>query len=278
MIKAIISNSFNYMVNSIKNIKKQDKIIKELEKEIEELKYKDQLKNEFINIAAHGIKTPIQPIIALAELLQHDRIIDNIEKNKEYLDIISRNSKRLKQITDDVLDVARIESGSFFLTKEKFNLKEMIIDILKENEQIIQHKKNLKLIYESSETNQIIIEADRNRLSQVIHNMLNNAINFTNEGSIIVIVERKKDNINNKGNEILVSIKDIGTGIDSEILPKLFEKFATKSTIAGGTGLGLFISKNIIEMHGGKIWATNNDEENKEGVGSTFTFSLPVKQ
>src|SRR5687768_14867109 len=130
MIKAIISNSFNYMVNLIKNTKKQDKLIKELEKANEELKYKDQLKNEFINIAAHEIKTPIQPIIALAELLQHDGIIDNIEKNKEYLDIIFRNLKRLKQLSDDVLDTARIESGSFSLTKEKFNLKEMITDIL----------------------------------------------------------------------------------------------------------------------------------------------------
>jgi signal transduction histidine kinase len=267
------------MVNLIKNIKKQDKIIKELEKANEELKYKHQLKNEFINIAAHEIKTPIQPIIALAELLQQDGIIHNTEKNKEYLDIIFRNSKRLKQLSDDVLDTARIESGFFSLTKEIFNLKEMITDILKEYEQIIQHIKNLKLIYESSETNQIIIEADRNRLSQIIHNLLNNAINFTNEGSIIVIVERKRDNINGKGDEILVSIKDTGTGIASAILPKLFEKFTTKSTIAGGTGtgLGLFISKSIIEKHGGRIWATNNDEENKEGMGSTFTFSLPVK-
>ena len=182
------------------------------------------------------------------------------------------------QISEDVLDVARIESGSFSLKKEKFNLNELITEILKEYEQKIQNKKNLKLIYESSETNQIIIEADRNRLSQVIHNLLNNAIKFTNEGSIVVIVERKKDNINGKGDEILVSIKDTGTCIHPEILPKLFEKFATKSTIAGGTGLGLFISKNIIEMHSGKIWATNNDEENKEGMGSTFIFSLPVRQ
>ena len=126
-------------------------------------------------------------------------------------------------------------------------------------------------------TNEIIIEADRNRLSQVIHNLLNNAIKFTNEGSITVIVERKKDNTNDKYDEILVSIKDTGTGIHSEILPKLFTKFATKSPIAGGTGLGLFISKSIIEMHGGKIWATNNNEKDKD-VGSTFTFSLPVKK
>jgi signal transduction histidine kinase len=262
---SVLSNSFNYIANYIKNIKKQDElIIKELEKANEELKYKDQLKNDFINVAAHEIKTPIQPIIALTEILRQEEGIINTEKNKQYLDIISRNSKRLKQITDDVLDIARIESGSFSLNKEKFNLQEMITDILKDYEQsIIQYKKNLKIIYESFETNQIIIEADRTRLCQVFRNLLNNAIKFTNEGSIIVVVQQKE-------NEILVSIKDTGTGIHPEVLPKLFEKFATK-TMRGGTGLGLFISKSIIEMHGGKIWATNN----KEGIGSTFTFSLP---
>jgi signal transduction histidine kinase len=154
------------MVNYIKNIKKQDALINDLKKANEELKYKDQLKNDFINIAAHEMKTPIQPIIALAEVLQQEGGINNIEKNKQYLDIIFRNSKRLKQLTDDLLDVARIETGSFFLNKEKFCLREMITDILKEYEQsIIQHKKNLKLIYEPSDNNnQIIIEADRNRL------------------------------------------------------------------------------------------------------------------
>ena len=181
------------MVSFIKNIKKQDELINELKKANEELKYKDQLKNDFINIAAHEMKTPIQPIIALAEVLQQEGGINNIEKNKQYLDIIFRNSKRLKQLTDDLLDVARIETGSFFLNKEKFRLREMITDILKEYEQTIQHKKNLKLIYEFNDNNnQIIIEADRNRLCQVIRNLLNNAIQFTNEGSITVIVERKE--------------------------------------------------------------------------------------
>jgi signal transduction histidine kinase len=179
------------------------------------------------------------------------------------------------------LDVAKIETGSFFLNKEKFSLREMIIDILKEYEQIkIQHKKNLKLIYESSDTdNQIIIEADRKKLCQVIRNLLNNAIHFTNEGSITVIVRERKKNdiINGKSDEILVSIKDTGTGIHPEILSKLFTKFSTKS-LKDGTGLGLFISKSIIEMHSGKIWATNNNEEDREDLGSTFTFSLPVKE
>ncbi len=123
--------------------------------------------------------------------------------------------------------------------------------------------------------NKIIVEADKNRLCQVISNLLNNAIKFTDEGSITVIVGTKK--INNNSNKVIVSIKDTGTGIDSEILPKLFTKFATKSPMPG-TGLGLFISKSIIEMHGGSIWAFNNDEKNKDDRGSTFTFSLPVKE
>jgi signal transduction histidine kinase len=272
---SVISNSFNYMVNFIKNIKTQDKLIKELEKANEELKYKDKLKNEFINVAAHEIKTPIQPIVALSELLQQEGI-NNIEKNKQLLDIILRNSKRLKQLTEELLDVASIESGSFFLKKEKFNLNEMITYVLREFEETIQNKNNIKFFLEFNDNKEIIIEADRNRLSQVIHNLLHNAIKFTTDGSITVIVERKKDNINDKYDEILVSIKDTGTGIHPEVLPKLFTKFATKSPIAG-TGLGLFISKSIIVMHGGKIWATNNKEKDK-GVGSTFTFSLPVKQ
>jgi signal transduction histidine kinase len=275
---SVIGNSFNYMVNFIKNIKTQDKLIKELEKANEELQYKDQLKNEFINVAAHEIKTPIQPIIALSELLQQEGI-NNIEKNKQLLDIILRNSKRLKQLTEELLDVASIESGSFFLKKEKFNLKEMITNALKEYEQTIQNKNNIKFFLEFKDNNDeiIIVEADRNRLSQVIYNLLHNAIKFTKDGSITVIVERKKDNTNDKYDEILVSVKDTGTGIHPEVLPKLFTKFTTKSPIAG-TGLGLFICKSIIEMHGGKIWATNNKEDGtNEGVGSTFTFSLPLK-
>ena len=248
---SLLSNSFNNMVNYIKNIKKQEELIKELEKANEELKYKDHLKNEFINIAAHELRTPIQPILGLCELLRERDT--TIEKDEEILDVIIRNSKRLMKLAEDILNVTRIESGSFSLTKTKFNLKELITEILREYEQTIQLKTNLKLIYESSEINEIIIEADRNRLCQVIQNLLKNAIQFTKEGSITVIVQTKE-------NEILVSIKDTGTGIHLEVLPKLFTKFATK-TMTGGTGLGLFISKSIIEMHGGRIWATNNKKE-----------------
>jgi signal transduction histidine kinase len=277
---SFLSESFNSMVTAIKNyIKKQNQLTKQLEKANEELKYRDQLKDEFIHVAAHELKTPIQPILGLCELLR-DRKTD-IVKDEEILDVIIRNSKRLMKLAEDILNVARIESGSFFLKKERFDIGELISEIMNDiKEEIVENKKNIKLffeLYNGNNNNKIIVEADKNRLSQVISNLLNNAIKFTDEGSITVIVGTKKIN-NNNSNKVIVSIKDTGTGIDSEILPKLFTKFATKSPIAGGTGLGLFISKSIIEMHGGSIWAFNNDEKNKDDRGSTFTFSLPVKE
>jgi len=278
---SFLIESFNSMITSIKNyIKKQNQLTTELAKANEELKYRDQLKDEFIHVAAHELKTPLQPILGLCELLR-DRKTD-IVKDEEILDVIIRNSKRLMKLAEDILNVAKIESGSFSLKKERFDIGELISEIMNDiEEKIVENKKNIKLFLElyngnnNNNNNKIIVEADKNRLSQVISNLLNNAINFTNEGSITVIVGTKKINNNNK---VIVSIKDTGTGIDSEILPKLFTKFATKSPIAGGTGLGLFISKSIIEMHGGSIWAFNNDEKNKDDRGSTFTFSLPVKE
>jgi signal transduction histidine kinase len=278
---SFLSESFNSMVTAIKNyIEKQNQLTKQLEKANEELKYRDQLKDEFIQVAAHELKTPIQPILGLSELLR-DRKTD-IVKDEEILDIIIRNSKRLMKFAEDILNVARIESGSFILKKERFDIGELISEIMKDiEEKIVENKKNIKMffeLYNGNNNNKIIVEADKNRLSQVISNLLNNAVKFTDEGIITIIVERKKDD-NNNSNKVIVSIKDTGTGIDSEILPKLFTKFATKSPIAeGGTGLGLFISKSIIEMHGGSIWAFNNDEKNKDDRGSTFTFSLPVKE
>ena len=247
---SFLSESFNSMVTAIKNyIKKQNQLTKQLEKANEELKSRDQLKDEFINVAAHELKTPLQPILGLCELLR-DRKTD-IVKDEEILDVIIRNSKRLMKLAEDILNVARIESGSFFLKKERFDICELISEIMNDiEEKIVENKKNIKLFFKlqngNNNNDKIIVEADKNRLSQVISNLLNNAIKFTDEGSITVIVGTKKINNNNTSNKVIVSIKDTGTGIDSEILPKLFTKFTTKSAIVGGTGLGLFISKSII--------------------------------
>jgi signal transduction histidine kinase len=275
---SVLSDSFNSMVNSIKNyVNKQNELTKKLKDANEELKNNDRLKDEFINVAAHELRSPIQPILGLSEFLRSNKGRENgsssnsaamsLEKEEELLDVIVRNSKRLRELAEDILDVAKIEGGSLLLKKEKFNIKEMITEILSEYEQKIKNIKNIKLSYDSQGNDSITIEADRSRLCQVVYNLLSNAVKFTNEGSVTVITEKKdKDD-----NFILLSIHDTGTGIDSEMLPKLFTKFATKSQ-TGGTGLGLFISKSIIEKHGGKMWAENNSN----GKGATFAFSLPI--
>ena len=273
-----LSQSFNLMVNSIKNfVTKQNDLTKKLEKANEELHHKYLIKEEFINVASHELRTPIQSILGLSELLQFRTLKNitniqdiNIQKYEEIVDVIIRNCRRILQLTNDILDVAKIERGSLILNTEKFDLREMIIEILREYEHTIKNRNNVKFVFESPDINHntIEIEADKGRLSQVIHNLLSNAIKFTKEGQITVIVQRNE-------NEIIVSIKDTGSGIDQELFPKLFTKFTTYSLGSGGTGLGLFISKSIIEKHGGKIWATNNTI-NSEDRGSTFAFSLPI--
>ncbi|HYY66473.1 MAG TPA: HAMP domain-containing sensor histidine kinase [Nitrososphaeraceae archaeon] len=266
---SILSESFNSMLSSIRDyIKYQNELKNEIQKANEELKNKNRLMDEFIKVAAHELRTPIQPILGLSEIIRCK--VDNKEHRKS-LDVIIRNSKRLQQLTEDILDVSKIESGSLILNKEKFNLEDMIRDILRDYSHNIESKNdNLKLSYKSREEDgTFIIEGDKSRLSQVISNLLSNAIKFTNEGSIDVIVEIKD---NNNENIVVVRVRDTGTGIHSEIFPRLFSKFATKSRTGGGTGLGLFISKSIIEKHGGRIWAENNSD----GRGATFSFTLPI--
>jgi signal transduction histidine kinase len=223
------------------------------------------MKSEFINIAAHELRTPIQPILGLADILRSKETDGGREA--EFLDVIIRNAKRLQRLTEDILDISRIESKSLDLKKESFNLSEMILSaIVDSNDQVAKEHKdtNLKLEFIDSKEG-IFIEADKNRINQVISNLLSNAIKFTDEGTVSISAVPNT-------NQIVMSITDTGSGIDSEILPRLFTKFATKSR--RGTGLGLFISKSIIEAHGGKIWGKNNCPE---GKGATFGFSLPFQ-
>ena len=227
----------------------------------EQLKIHDKMQKEFINVAAHELRTPIQPILGLAEVLQHG-IKDTHQIH--LTDVIIRNAKRLQRLTEDILDVTKIESQSLQLNKEQFNLREMMLNAIADSNNQLKKDSNIKLELVSKED--VFVKADKARLNQVIANLLSNAIKFTQEeGGIITI---RTEIINSR---ILVSIKDTGTGIDPEILPRLFTKFVTKPE-TGGTGLGLFISKSIIEAHGGSIWAENN----KDGKGASFTFSLPT--
>jgi signal transduction histidine kinase len=239
----------------------------------DQLKIHDKMQKEFINIAAHELRTPIQPIIGLSEVLRSKKrpyalggMEDEQQMHDEFLDVIIRNAKRLGRLTQDILDITKIESQSLTLNKEKFNLSQLIGDAVEDyRNQLAKENtdgKNIKLKITSS-NEPLWVEADRTRIHQVLSNLLSNAIKFTKEGMIFIMAERKDK-------EIFVSVSDVGTGIHPEIMPKLFTKFATKSNT--GTGLGLYISKSIVEAHRGRIWAKNNPDSK----GSTFTFTLPV--
>ena len=241
----------------------------------EKLKAYSKMQREFINSAAHELRTPIQPILGITEILrfggEHDKISGK-QKLNESLDIILRNARRLSELADNVLSVSLIESQSLKLEKELFNLNGIIVDNIKSAKRQflpIGIKSNLKIIYDrASETEaDVYVNADKYKISQVVYNLLNNAIKFTKEGSITISIKRKGGEGENK-KAIVVSVKDTGEGIDSEMLPRLFTRFATKSF--AGTGLGLFVSKHIIEAHDGEIWAENN----AEGKGATLSFTL----
>ncbi|MCJ7636850.1 MAG: ATP-binding protein [Nitrososphaeraceae archaeon] len=232
----------------------------------EKVKESEKMKSEFINIAAHELRTPIQPILGLTDII-YSKIKD--EELHELLDIIMRNAKRLKRLTDNLLDITKIEGRSLMLNKEKFNLNILISEVLKDYVNKQKNQPKLEIVYDFKHKEDIIVEADRDRLSQVIHNLLDNALKFTihNRQMIFVIIDKKKE-----GKEIIVSVKDTGEGISDKILSKLFTKFATSDQTTG-TGLGLYICKNIIEAHGGRISAENNSD----GKGATFRFTLPLQ-
>ena len=272
-----LSECFNSMIDSIRDhIRRQTELTKQLEAANEELKQKDRLKDEFINVAAHELRTPIQPILGLSEVLRSRKVSDlglNIADD-EFLSIIIRNAKRLQQLSADILDIAKIEGHTLILKKEQFDVNEIISDaVVDYRNQIEQDGKNRNewnLLYKNSGQD-IFIEADKGRIIQVISNLVSNAVKFTKVGTVTVAAEKVEEN---DRQQVIISIKDTGTGIDPEMLPKLFTKFATKSDKGTGIGLGLFISKSIIEAHGGSIWAENN----KDGKGATFAFSMPINK
>jgi signal transduction histidine kinase len=248
-----------------RNLIEREEVIRS---QYERLKESDKMQKEFINIASHEMKTPTQAILGFSNLLE-----THPEKKMEINQGIKRNAARLQRLTNDILDVTRIESHTLKLNKERFNLNDLISHIIEDYRNQIDNV-HIQLMHNSDKTsdynennNLVVVEADKSRLTQVISNLLSNSIKFTNsEGSISVSSEKKNS-------LVIVSVKDTGTGIDPEIMPKLFTKFATKSQTSG-TGLGLFISKSIIEAHGGKIWGENYIHDTKRG--SIFAFSLPL--
>jgi signal transduction histidine kinase len=287
---SLLSESFNSMVQSIKNyVKKQYQLTSELKELNEQLKYKDQLKDQFINIAAHELKTPIQPILGLSEIIRSRSTATATQtQDEEFLEIIIRNAKRLQGLSEKILDISKIENRILRLDKEKFNINEKLRDVIKD---IRSRENEVEIMFAEPNVDPVIVDADMIRIDEVISNLLTNAVESAKNGvkggsrayvhdhktiDVFTAIKSKeryddKDTINGKKErEIAISIRDRGTGIDPEIQKKLFTIFATKSE--RGSGLGLFISKGIIEAHGGKIWAENN----ADGRGATFSFSLPI--
>ena len=246
-----------------------DKKTAELKNANEELKKHDRMQKEFINIASHEIKTPTQALLSYSELLQR-----HPQQSQQISDAILRNAKRLQKLTQDILDVTKIESNTLKLDKEMFRLNEFLITIIEDfKNDVKKESQNIKIHYDPKKD--VTMEADKGRLIQVFSNLLNNAIKFSKrkEGNIYIetqLPQLQNKNDRNLSEQIIISVKDDGQGIDKDILPRLFTKFASKSET--GIGLGLFITKSIIEAHGGKIWAENN----RDGSGSIFYIRLPI--
>ncbi len=231
----------------------------------EQLKAYSAAQKEFINIAAHELRTPVQPILGLSQVLLTEK---KGWERPELLRVINRNAERLQQLIENILDVTKIESQSLHLKMQRFNLNDLVSNIILEHKnQIERQQSDRKIILDSKD--EINMVGDKSRISQAISNLLGNAIKFTEEkGDILISVERNKET---DKNVVIVSVKDTGTGVDPEMVPRLFTKFASKSEL-GGTGLGLYISKSIIDAHSGRIWCENNSD----GKGATFSFSLPL--
>ena len=235
----------------------------------EELKVHDKMQKEFINIASHEIKTPLQAILSASQLLQMYP-----ERQKKFASAIQRNAIRLQRLSNDILDVAKIESGSLKLNKELFDLNEIISNIVEDYKTIIINDNHSIKLYFKPSNYALFVEAEKERIAGVISNLLSNAIKFTKKGEIFVSIE--KENSNSINPYALVTVKDNGEGIDPEILPKIFSKFITKSY--EGLGLGMYISKNMVEAHGGKIWTENKNNNKNGNRGAIFYFTLPLSK
>lgn len=226
----------------------------------DQLEAYEKMQRDFINIAAHELRTPMQPILGALEMLKSNEI-----EREEALDLIARNAKRAERLATVILDVSRLENNSFRLNRSDLDLHATVADAVDEQRLIIEKEgkaRSLKILFEDKTQESLSLHADKDRISEIVHNLLNNAVNHTESGTIKVTLETE-------GKKIICKVIDNGSGIRDDVQRKLFTKFMTTS--AKGMGLGLFISKNIIEAHGGEIWATNN----RDGSGATFAFSLP---
>jgi signal transduction histidine kinase len=282
-----------------KEVKRRTKELEELNKQLasanEQLKINDKMQKEFINVAAHELRTPLQPIISYSALA----LKDEVDKS-EAMQVIDKHANRLRKLSTELLDVSRIEGGNFPYKMEKVRINDLILDVInntaivkaKANNNIRRSNKGKKWNAIKQEEEVLIdvdldhnieeIYADKDRIDQVLSNVIDNAIKFTKKGKIkiesrriLISGQQEEEEKKKKNNKIEIKISDTGGGIPEDILPRLFGKFVTKGVVGTenkhGSGLGLFISKAIVTAHKGEITAYNN-----ENGGATFTIVLPI--
>jgi two-component system sensor histidine kinase VicK len=258
------TESYNFIFETIWRQADLHESLREANKNLlysyQKLEEHDAMEKEFINIAAHELRTPSQSIIGYSELLKNLP-----ERNKQYEEAILRNAERLFSLVTNMLNIARIESQTMKLNKTVFDLNVKIQNVINDISQQTGLNNDDKVKIEFVPIEKVDIIADKEKIFEVFANLVTNAIKFTKQGTITIILKREY-----KTNQTTVTIKDSGPGIDPEIIPHLFSKFKTKSE--KGLGLGLYISKNIVEAHGGKIEAYNNPNSK----GATFIVTLPL--
>ena len=256
-------------VNGVKSFKSLFEILWQQLEMYEKLSAHNAMQREFINIAAHELRTPIQALLGIIDLIESKTDIrkEKVELSRAIIEMMIRNVTRLERLSANILDASRIESNTLKLNKEVFDLNQKVLRVIDDLKiTTYRERKNIKIV-SNSIPDKLEIYADKSRIFEVLSNLIRNSIRFSDEEEATIIV-----NVEQKEGYAVVEVRDNGRGIDPEIMPKLFTKFATKSY--QGIGLGLYISKSIVEAHGGKIWAENN----RNGKGATFTFTLPVQK
>jgi signal transduction histidine kinase len=281
---------------------------KELEVANEQLKVHDRMQKEFINIAAHELRTPVQPIIGMVQLLgvypkkgaagsrisaegeeadEEEEGGEEMTVKRRDMKIIARNAARLERLSSDILDITRIESNTLRLAKGRVDIDQLASDAVEDAKRLARNGDVRFALRPSGGL--AVVEADRGRVMQVLSNLLINAIKFTEAGTITVTVglaaaddkgsggggaDDGDSSSKSRSSSAIVSVRDTGCGLDPDVTPRLFTRFSSTAASTSGTGLGLYISRAIVEAHGGRIWAQNN----ADGPGTTFTFTLPAKE
>jgi signal transduction histidine kinase len=234
-----------------------------------QLRELDRLKSSFLANMSHELRTPLNSILGFSDVMLEELDGPLTENMANDLGLIQKNGQHLLHLINDVLDMAKIESGKMNLTLEKFAVHEILEEVTSITSPLASAK-NLALFIENESDQTVEISADRTRLRQVMINVINNAIKFTEKGKISMRVVPQDENV-------LITVRDTGIGVPPDKLEAIFQEFTqvdvSSTRKAGGTGLGLPISRRLVEMHGGRLWA---ESTGIDGEGTTFFVELPI--